>query len=60
MQEKKSYNLISSIGINNVTISGDTRFDSVISNTKNSIDMPLIDMFSKLFDVDFFDEIDND
>ena len=47
LQDKESYELINSIGISNVTISGDTRFDSVIANTRELVNMPLVDMFSK-------------
>ena len=39
--------MLNSIGINNVTISGDTRFDCVSLNTKNTKPLPLIETFSK-------------
>ncbi len=47
VQDKKSQKLLKTKGFNNVTITGDTRFDSVITNTKNPIDIPLIKIFSK-------------
>jgi len=47
VQDKKSAQLLTSIGFENWTISGDTRFDSVLSNIQNSKKMPLIKLFSK-------------
>ena len=47
VQDKKSAKLLKSIGINYYTISGDTRFDRVISNVQKSVDIPLIKLFSK-------------
>ena len=47
VQDKKSQKLLKTKGFNNVTIAGDTRFDSVITNTKNPLDIPLIKIFSK-------------
>jgi 3-deoxy-D-manno-octulosonic-acid transferase len=47
VQEKSSAELLKSIGFNNTTISGDSRFDSVLANTKNSVRIPLIETFSK-------------
>jgi len=47
VQDKTSSELLISIGYNNTTISGDSRFDSVLANTQNSVRIPLIEMFSK-------------
>ena len=47
VQDKKSEELLKSIGFSNCTVSGDTRFDSVIANTQNPISIPLIEQFSK-------------
>lgn len=47
VQDSDSKELLSSLGINNVTISGDTRFDCVKSNTKNRKTWPLIEIFSQ-------------
>lgn len=47
VQDNHSKELLNSIGINNVCISGDTRFDCVRLNTKNTKALPLIEVFSK-------------
>ena len=47
VQDKNSAELLKSIGFNNTTISGDSRFDSVLANSKNPVKMPLIETFSK-------------
>ena len=47
VQDSHSKELLSSIEINNVTISGDTRFDCVKSNAQNTKPLPLIETFSK-------------
>ena len=47
VQDNHSKELLNSIGINNVSISGDTRFDCVRLNTKNTKSLPLIEVFSK-------------
>jgi len=47
VQDKNSTELLKSIGFNNTTISGDSRFDSVIANTQNPVRVPLIETFSK-------------
>jgi 3-deoxy-D-manno-octulosonic-acid transferase len=52
VQNQASADLLSSIGLNNFTISGDTRFDSVADLAKNHKDFPLIEKFkhgNKLF-----------
>jgi len=47
VQDKNSAELLNTIGFNNNTISGDSRFDSVLSNTQNPVRIPLIETFSK-------------
>jgi len=46
VQDKKSAQLLKSIGINNYTISGDTRFDRVLKNVQTQVDLPLIKLFA--------------
>src|SRR5690606_16153521 len=45
LQDKKSANLLQSLGIQNFTITGDTRFDRVAAIAKNAKEMPVIDKF---------------
>jgi len=45
VQNKESENLLKSIGLNNVTISGDTRFDRVYENAQSPKALPLIESF---------------
>ena len=47
VQDEKSAQLLNRIGFSNYTISGDTRFDSVLANSKNPVRIPLIEKFSK-------------
>ncbi len=47
VQDGKSAELLNSIGFSNFTISGDTRFDSVVANTKNPTKIALVELFSK-------------
>jgi len=47
VQDKNSAELLKSIGFNNTTISGDSRFDSVLANTQKQVRIPLIETFSK-------------
>jgi len=47
VQDKASNELLKDIGINNSTISGDSRFDSVKEIKKNPKLFPLIEVFSK-------------
>ena len=47
VQDEKSARLLRNIGLNNCTISGDTRFDSVFANTQKSVKISLIELFSK-------------
>ena len=46
VQDKNSKELLQNIGFTNCTVAGDTRFDSVIANTQNTISIPLIEEFS--------------
>lgn len=45
VQNDLSGKLLESIGLNNFTLSGDTRFDSVLDLSKNKKDFPLIEAF---------------
>jgi len=45
VQDIKSAKILAKIGINNVTVSGDTRFDRVAEIARSSKDFPLIDKF---------------
>ncbi len=45
VQNEESANLLKNIHINNVSITGDTRFDRVYTIAKNSKDLPLIERF---------------
>ena len=47
VQDKNSAELLKSIGFKNTTISGDSRFDSVLANTQNPVKIPLIKEFCK-------------
>jgi len=47
VQDKTSADLLKSIGLTNYTISGDSRFDSVLANTQKPVRIPLIETFSK-------------
>jgi len=47
VQDQNSKALLQNIGFFNCTVTGDTRFDSVIANTQNAISIPLIEEFSK-------------
>jgi len=47
VQDKNSKELLKNLGFSNCTVSGDTRFDSVIDNTQNAISIALIEEFSK-------------
>jgi len=47
VQNKTSMELLKSIGLFNTTISGDSRFDSVLETTQNSMQFPLIEDFCK-------------
>ncbi|WP_090502264.1 3-deoxy-D-manno-octulosonic acid transferase [Pedobacter terrae] len=45
VQNKESENLLKSIGLNNVTISGDTRFDRVYENAQSPKQLNIIESF---------------
>ncbi|MCJ0742497.1 3-deoxy-D-manno-octulosonic acid transferase [Pedobacter montanisoli] len=45
VQNKESLLLLNKIGLNNVDISGDTRFDRVYENAQNPKDLPIIKAF---------------
>lgn len=45
VQNTQSGELLKSIGFNNFTLSGDTRFDSVLDLSKNKKDFPIIQQF---------------
>lgn len=47
VQDNNSKELLQKIGFSNCTVAGDTRFDSVITNTQNAISIPLIEKFSE-------------
>ena len=47
VQDQNSKELLKKIGFSNCTVAGDTRFDSVVSNTQNAISIPLIEKFSE-------------
>jgi len=47
VQDHNSKELLKKIGFSNCTVAGDTRFDSVITNTQNAICIPLIEQFSE-------------
>lgn len=46
VQNKKSQELLASIGISNVTIAGDTRFDRVMANAQAAKTIPLLEQFA--------------
>ena len=47
VQDKISAELLKDIGVNNLTISGDSRFDSVKESEKTKKSFPLIEVFTK-------------
>ena len=47
VQNEESKHLLQSINIDNVSVSGDTRFDRVYAITQQSKDLPLIEKFAK-------------
>ena len=47
VQDQNSKELLKNIGFSNCTVAGNTRFDSVISNTQNSISISLVEKFSE-------------
>ncbi len=47
VQDKASADLLESIGVTNVAIAGDTRFDRVTDILDNKIDLPVVESFSR-------------
>lgn len=47
VQDNASKELLAQIGVKNVTVCGDTRFDRVIDIMKEAKDLPLVDRFAK-------------
>lgn len=47
VQNEKSKELLAKIGVNNVTVAGDTRFDRVIANAQHAKSIPMIEQFAK-------------
>ncbi len=45
VQDENSRELLATIGITNVTVTGDTRFDRVVQNAGHPLDLPLIEAF---------------
>jgi 3-deoxy-D-manno-octulosonic-acid transferase len=45
VQNIESESLLKKIGFNNITVSGDTRFDRVFENSLNTIKLPIIEAF---------------
>lgn len=46
VQNQNSKDLLASIGVNNVTVAGDTRFDRVVANAQAAKILPLIEQFT--------------
>lgn len=46
VQNERSKELLASIGVNNVTVAGDTRFDRVVTNAQAAKMIPLIEKFA--------------
>lgn len=51
VQDEASRKLLGGIGIDNVTVAGDTRFDRVTSIMRSAVDLPLIDRFNSNADI---------
>lgn len=47
VQDKQSHQLLASIGVENVTIAGDTRFDRVTEIMNRTVEIPLIESFKE-------------
>lgn len=45
VQDEPSAQLLQSIGLNNCTVSGDTRFDRVAAIAQNSVNIPIVEKF---------------
>jgi len=46
VQNNESKNLLNSIGVKNVTVAGDTRFDRVVANFQSAKSIPLLEEFA--------------
>lgn len=47
VQDQESVDLLASVGVTNVTIAGDTRFDRVADILNNKVDLPIIESFAR-------------
>ena len=47
VQDEESRALLESVGVTNVTVAGDTRFDRVTDSLDNKIDLPVVETFSR-------------
>lgn len=47
VQDKESQDLLASIGVTNVDICGDTRFDRVTDILENKVDLPIVETFTR-------------
>lgn len=47
VQDKESQDLLASIGVTNVEICGDTRFDRVTDILENKVDLPIVETFTR-------------
>jgi len=47
VQNENSKELLASIGVKNVTVAGDTRYDRVIANAQHAKSIPVIEQFAK-------------
>lgn len=47
VQDEESRALLESVGVTNVTVAGDTRFDRVTDILDNKIDLPVVETFSR-------------
>ena len=47
VQDQSSKDLLATIGVNNVTVAGDTRFDRVIAINRQAKELPLIEQFAE-------------
>lgn len=47
VQDEQSATLLRSVGVTNVEIAGDTRFDRVTDILENKVDLPIVEIFSR-------------
>ncbi len=45
VQDQRSFDLLSGIGMNNIALTGDTRFDRVVQITSSATDIPQLEIF---------------